>query len=220
MKYDTSKTAQMRDMFGLKTIPALMILKNDDFEKDEPFVISNAREILELDKDLKMFPWGTTERKQAAPVTAFERLWIHGRHGNWWQLGHTNVSELHPTEMYMDEHAVRMRAGLLNVITWVAIMNVFHMKNPKSSERHLWNCFLGVPHEHVFGTHSTFSTGGYCHAHVHCPATCSSLEASETQEICLGHWSFSGYHMFYSCPVQKGSWKRLQAFGGCRCAHV
>lgn len=32
--------------------------------------------------------------------------------------------------MYMDEHAVRMRAGLLNVITWVAIMNVFHMKNP------------------------------------------------------------------------------------------
>lgn len=57
MKYDTSKTAQMRDMFGLKTIPALMILKNADFDKDEPFVISNGREILELDKELKMFPW-------------------------------------------------------------------------------------------------------------------------------------------------------------------
>jgi hypothetical protein len=29
----------------------------------------------------------------------------------------------------MDEHAVRIRAGLLNVITWVAIMNVFYMRN-------------------------------------------------------------------------------------------
>ena len=29
----------------------------------------------------------------------------------------------------MDEHAVRIRAGLLNVITWVAIMNVFYMRD-------------------------------------------------------------------------------------------
>lgn len=139
MPYDTTKTAQMRDMFGLKTIPALMIMKNHEFEKAEPFVISNGREILELDKELKMFPWGTTEKKQAAPVTAFERVWIHGRHGNWWQLGHRNVSELHPNDMYMDEHAVRMRAGLLNVITWVAIMNVFHMKDPE-----LVNVIFGI----------------------------------------------------------------------------
>jgi Domain of unknown function (DUF4395) len=73
---------------------------------------------------------GTTEQKQAAPVSAWERIIIHGRHGNWWQLGHINVSELHPNDMYMDEHAVRMRAGLLNVITWVAIMNIFHMRDP------------------------------------------------------------------------------------------
>ena len=130
MKYDTSKTAQMRDLFGLKTIPALMILKNGDFQKDGPHVYSNAREILELDPKLVSFPWATTEKQQAAPVTTYERLIIHGRHGSWWQLGHKNVSELHPNDMYMDEHAVRMRAGLLNVITWVAIMNVFHMKNP------------------------------------------------------------------------------------------
>ena len=130
MQYDTSKTAQMRDLFGLKTIPALMILKNADFEKDRPFVYSNGREILELDPKLEMFPWGTTEKKQAAPVTALERIIIHGRHGNWWQLGHKNVSELHPNDLYMDEHAVRMRAGLLNVITWVAIMNIFHMRDP------------------------------------------------------------------------------------------
>lgn len=130
MQYDTSKTAQMRDLFGLKTIPALMILKNGDFHHEKPYVYSNAREVLELDPKCEMFPWGSTEKKQAAPVTAFERLWIHGRHGNFWQLGHKNVSELHPNDMYMDEHAVRMRAGLLNVITWVALMNVFHMRDP------------------------------------------------------------------------------------------
>ena len=130
MQYDTSKTAQMRDLFGLKTIPALMILKNADFDKDQPFVYSNGREILEQDPQLVNFPWGTYEKKQAAPVSAWDRLWIHGSHGRWWQLGHQNVSELHPNDMYMDEHAVRIRAGLLNVITWVAIMNVFHMRNP------------------------------------------------------------------------------------------
>jgi thiol-disulfide isomerase/thioredoxin len=130
MQYDLSKTAQMRDLFGLKTIPALMILRNADFAKDSPHVYSNAREILELDPKCEQFPWGSIEKKQAAPVTAFERLWIHGRHGNWWQLGHTNVSEVHPKDMYMDEHAVRIRAGLLNVITWIAVMNVFFMNDP------------------------------------------------------------------------------------------
>lgn len=119
MPYDTSKTAQMRDMFGLKTIPALMILHNADFQKEQPHVYSNAREILELDPKCENFPWGSIEKKQAAPVTSWERIWIHGRHGNWWQLGHKNVSEVHPGEMYMDEHAVRMRAGLLNIITWL-----------------------------------------------------------------------------------------------------
>ena len=139
MPYDLTKTAAMRDLFGLKTIPALMIIKNGDFDHDKPHVYSNAREILELDPKCEMFPWGTIEKKQAAPVTALERLWIHGRHGHWWQLGHRNVSELHPEEMYMDEHAVRMRAGLLNVITWVAIINVFHLRDPE-----LVNVIFGI----------------------------------------------------------------------------
>lgn len=127
MNYDTSKTAQMRDLFGLKTIPALMILRNNDFTNDHPHVYSNAREILELDPKLVNFPWGSIETKQAAPVTAYERIWIHGQHGKWWQLGHKNVSEVHPNDMYMDEHAVRIRAGLLNVITWLAVVNVLYI---------------------------------------------------------------------------------------------
>eukprot|EP00529_Nitzschia_sp_RCC80_P020782 CAMPEP_0113468484 /NCGR_PEP_ID=MMETSP0014_2-20120614/15382_1 /TAXON_ID=2857 /ORGANISM="Nitzschia sp." /LENGTH=403 /DNA_ID=CAMNT_0000360881 /DNA_START=210 /DNA_END=1421 /DNA_ORIENTATION=+ /assembly_acc=CAM_ASM_000159 len=131
MSYDLSKTAQMRDMFGLKTIPALMILKLDKFHEDEPFVVSNARDILEQDPACKAFPWGSVESKQAAPLTPSQRFWIQGENGHWWSFGHKNVSELHPNDMYMDEHAVRMRAGLLNVITWVAIMNVFHMRDPE-----------------------------------------------------------------------------------------
>lgn len=30
----------------------------------------------------------------------------------------------------MDEHAVRARAGLLNIVTWIALMNVFTWQNP------------------------------------------------------------------------------------------
>lgn len=132
MQYDTSKTAQMRDLFGLKTIPALMILHNSNFDKvDEmPHVYSNAREILDLDPTLQNFPWGSIEKKQAARVTAMERLVIHGRHGHWWQLGHKNVSAVHPNDMYMDEHAVRIRAGLLNIFTWIAVANVLWVNEP------------------------------------------------------------------------------------------
>mmetsp|Transcript_5148 Transcript_5148/g.14735 ORF Transcript_5148/g.14735 Transcript_5148/m.14735 type:complete len:380 (+) Transcript_5148:231-1370(+) len=129
MQYDTSKTAQMRDLFGLKTIPALMILRNADFFKEAPHVYSNAREILEQDPKCENFPWGSIEKKQAGPISAYDRFWIHGRYGHWWQLGHKNVSDVHPNDMYMDEHAVRMRAGLLNIITWLAIMNIFHMRD-------------------------------------------------------------------------------------------
>ncbi|CAJ1938900.1 unnamed protein product [Cylindrotheca closterium] len=131
MEYDTTKTAAMRDLFGLKTIPALMILANKDFESKKPKIYSNAREILEVDPQCKNFPWGSIESRQAAPVTAWERIWISGKHGNWWQLGHRNVSEVHPGDMYMDEHAVRTRAGLLNIVTVVALMNVFFIEDPE-----------------------------------------------------------------------------------------
>jgi len=130
MPYDTNKTSVMRDLFGLKTIPALMILRNEHFDVDEPNIITNAREILDQDPTCQNFPWATIETHQSAPITAWERLFIHDRHGNWWQLGHKNVSELHPKEMYMDEHAVRIRAGLLNIFTWLAVANVIWVNEP------------------------------------------------------------------------------------------
>jgi hypothetical protein len=41
MPYDTSKTRAMRDLFGITTIPALMILDNKDCSSESPPVISD-----------------------------------------------------------------------------------------------------------------------------------------------------------------------------------
>jgi len=57
-------------------------------------------------------------------VSAKDRLIIQRKYGKWWELGHhSNVEK--PHEMYMDEHAVRTRAGIVNVITWLALMYIF-----------------------------------------------------------------------------------------------
>jgi hypothetical protein len=127
LTYDTSRTQKLRDLFGLKTIPALMILENDNFDQANPRVITNARNILENDPKLAGFPWDPLEAEK--PVTGWDRFFIHGKHGQWWHLGHRNVSKIHPEMMYMDEHAVRIRAGLLNTISWMAMINVWFFKN-------------------------------------------------------------------------------------------
>jgi len=58
-------------------------------------------------------------------ITAWDRIFINGKYGKWYNLGHKNVSQNHPDEMYMDEHTVRIRAGLLNIVTWFALINIF-----------------------------------------------------------------------------------------------
>jgi len=47
-------------------------------------------------------------------------------------IAHNHVSLLYvfSTQIYMDEHAVRARAGLLNIVTWVAIINVWFWQEP------------------------------------------------------------------------------------------
>eukprot|EP00934_Nitzschia_sp_Nitz4_P005238 Nitzschia sp. Nitz4//scaffold520_size5762//4457//5095//NITZ4_009205-RA/size5762-exonerate_est2genome-gene-0.7-mRNA-1//1//CDS//3329553935//5228//frame0 len=109
MPYDLDRTKAMRDLFELKTIPALMILKNADFHKPTPTVVINGRHELVADPHAKNFPW--TSNKDA-PMTAMERLIISGKYGKWWELGHHSNPEK-PDEIYMDEHAVRARAGIL-----------------------------------------------------------------------------------------------------------
>jgi hypothetical protein len=129
MPYDTSKTRAMRDLFGITTIPALMILDNKDCSSESPPVIGNGHHNLESDPYLRAFPWRQDDdEKMGKHVSSKDRLIIQGKYGKWWELGHhSNVEK--PHEMYMDEHAVRARAGILNVITWLALMNIFFFQN-------------------------------------------------------------------------------------------
>lgn len=46
------------------------------------------------------------------------------------QLGHTNVNPEKPDAMYMDDHTVRCRAGILNICSVVAFMYVAFLRIP------------------------------------------------------------------------------------------
>jgi thiol-disulfide isomerase/thioredoxin len=134
MPYDLDKTRAMRDLFKLKTIPALMILRNYSFhDKDGPTVVSDGRHPLVADPQALHFPWaaaatspdGATKER----MSAMDRLIIRGKYGKWWELGH-HVNAAKPGAMYMDEHAVRIRAGFLNLITFFAFFNIFMWREP------------------------------------------------------------------------------------------
>ena len=129
MMYDLEKTRAMRDMFGLATIPAFMILKNKDFGASAPSVVTNARHRLVSDPMCAGFPWAmeTSLGKPMNPISFKERIVIQGKWGNWYELGH-HANPDKPDAMYMDEHAVRIRGGILNIITWIAIMNVLFLE--------------------------------------------------------------------------------------------
>lgn len=81
--YNLEKTKGMRDMFELKTIPALMILKNENFQSALPTVVTNARNTLVADTECKFFPWVSDK-----PMTMMDRFIIRGKYGKWWELGH------------------------------------------------------------------------------------------------------------------------------------
>jgi len=83
LPYNLEKTRAVRDLFELKTIPALMILKNQDFQKQYPTVVTNARSTLDADPEAKFFPWVSEE-----PMSFMDRFIIRGKYGNWWELGH------------------------------------------------------------------------------------------------------------------------------------
>lgn len=130
MPYDLEKTRAMRDMFGLATIPAFMILKNKDFDALAPTVVANARHKLVADQMCIGFPWSVEMMSASTVRNAIsfnERIIIQGKWGRWYQLGHYANPEK-PDAMYMDEHAVRIRGGILNIITWIALMNVLFLE--------------------------------------------------------------------------------------------
>lgn len=128
MPYDVDKTKIMRDLFDLKTIPALVILHNNDFGASTPPLVTNARNTLAADPDCLHFPW--KKPKVPEKVSMMDRLIIRGKYGKWWEPGH-HANPEHPEQVYMDEHAVRIRAGFLNIISWLAVTNIFIWKEPK-----------------------------------------------------------------------------------------
>ena len=127
MPYDVSKTKVLRDIFDLKTIPALLILRNNDFDASGPPFVTNARNTIAVDPDCLHFPWKKSEVPEQ--ISLMDRMFIRGKYGRWWELGHHSNPE-HPEQIYMDEHAVRIRAGFLNVISWLAVINIFIWREP------------------------------------------------------------------------------------------
>lgn len=133
--YDVVLTRKMRDLFDLKTIPAFVILSNSEHQKDTPPIITlDGRNKIVEDPKATKFPWPFARDKSAENTTedpiisGWDRFIIGGKYGKWYSLGH-KANPLHPEKEYMDEHAVRIRAGILNVITWVALMNVLFWRN-------------------------------------------------------------------------------------------
>eukprot|EP00049_Salpingoeca_infusionum_P027044 m.29932 g.29932 ORF g.29932 m.29932 type:complete len:485 (+) comp9217_c0_seq6:223-1677(+) len=136
--YNLDKTRAVRELFDLKTIPALMILKNNT--GDEPEVVTNARHHLVNDPTAKQFPWHSTMlssdtdiapagRVNTDRMSLKDRLIISGKYGKWWHRGH-HVNPAKPHTMYMDENVVGIRAGFLNVISWLAIVNFTSWAEP------------------------------------------------------------------------------------------
>jgi hypothetical protein len=134
MPFDIARAKTMRDLFKIKTIPALMILRNENFNSSRPAVIMNARHLLPRDTTLELVGWknGEDGKRGLHPVTKLtlkERIFKEN-HGGMWQFGHTSINPVYPEKMYMDEHVVRIRAGLLNICSWIAIGNTLGPKLP------------------------------------------------------------------------------------------
>lgn len=125
MPFDIEKTKVFRDLFKLTTIPALMILRNKNFTNPEPEVITNARNMLESDPELDRVQWQEIKEDiHSLKLPLKDMLIISGQYGKWWELGH-HINPEHPEKMYMNENAVRIRAGILNTISWFALFNVY-----------------------------------------------------------------------------------------------
>ena len=68
-------------------------------------------------------------------LQGWDRFLTRGKHSGPWgvfSLGHVNVVKGHIGKdiPWMDEHVVRIRAGMLHILSWVAILNVFFKRDP------------------------------------------------------------------------------------------
>ena len=114
--YNLEKTGAIRDLFELKTIPALLILKND--AKPTPTIITNARNTLVADPEAKFFPWVNDK-----PMSFMDRLIIRGKYGKWWELGH----HINPDFRKCPFLAFCSTTLLLRTMANTSILNMLHV---------------------------------------------------------------------------------------------
>ena len=79
LPYDLTKTQFTRDLFNLKTIPVLIILRNKHFDREVPDLVTNARHLLVEDPTLSqcsgMNPRIMVEQEGAAISTKSRSYW-------------------------------------------------------------------------------------------------------------------------------------------------
>lgn len=88
---------------------------------------------------LEQFRANARKEKKGNDLQGWDRFLTGGKtsggglsSGGLLSLGHKGVVPDRGDEdtLWMDEHAVRIRAGILNIFAWVSIINVFYEKNP------------------------------------------------------------------------------------------
>mmetsp|Transcript_146936 Transcript_146936/g.208320 ORF Transcript_146936/g.208320 Transcript_146936/m.208320 type:complete len:356 (+) Transcript_146936:56-1123(+) len=120
----------LRDKWKIQTIPHVVLL-----DRAAKLVQGNIRMQIENNPQCHGFPWigvRVTPGVSTAGINADpEKHWTLTQRivktPRFWQLGHL-AKEASPQSMYMDEHAVRARAGLLNITSWMALINIFFLK--------------------------------------------------------------------------------------------
>jgi thiol-disulfide isomerase/thioredoxin len=115
---------KLRQQHGIQTIPHVVLIDRWTGKT----VKTNVRFDFEQDASLSDFPW-TAEPSSAAELAPEKTATV-----DWTSASAPFLSEpvfalghrVKDSEgMYMDEHAVRARAGVLNIFSWIAIMNFY-----------------------------------------------------------------------------------------------
>ena len=111
---------KLRQQHSIQTIPHVLLMDRWSGEA----VKTNVRFDIEQDASLSNFPWtaqtvaGPASEK---PVTLDNIANAPFLSNPVFALGHRVKNS---EDMYMDEHAVRARAGVLNIFSWIAILNI------------------------------------------------------------------------------------------------
>lgn len=114
----------LRAQFGVRTIPYLVIVE----KKSGQVVTTAGRDAVVADPTGQKFPWKdehavamSLQGTLPAAVPTFKQRFFTTP---LLAFGHTGVSTAHPGSAYMDENAVRARAGILNIFSCLVLITL------------------------------------------------------------------------------------------------